>query len=56
MVVPLGAVERAATRFMQALGLDTTSAGLRRTPRRVARADSRSRDEFLALTARAGAP
>ena len=36
--VDLAAAERAATQFMQALGLDTTGSGLQRTPRRVARA------------------
>jgi GTP cyclohydrolase I len=36
--VDLVAAERAASQFMRALGLDTTAAGLERTPRRVARA------------------
>ena len=36
--VDLVAAERAASHFMRALGLDTTAAGLERTPGRVARA------------------
>jgi GTP cyclohydrolase IA len=36
--VDMAAAEQAAAQFMLALGLDTAEAGLRRTPRRVARA------------------
>jgi GTP cyclohydrolase I len=36
--VDMAAAEQAAAQFMKALGLDTSETGLRRTPRRVARA------------------